>query len=85
MPSVKELIRPSTPAEAVAAFRGSGGTALYIAGGTILVHATASVDTAVDVTGLGAGTVRQGDDGSVVIGAATRISDLARSDAAAGL
>lgn len=79
MSTIKELIRPDTPGEAVRAHAGSPGIALYISGGTILVHAGATIDTAVDLCGIGAAGVSTEPDGSVVIGGCTSIDDLARS------
>ena len=79
MSTIRELIRPNSPEEAVRAHAGSSGTALYISGGTILVHAGAMIDTAVDLCAIGARGVSTEPDGTVVIGACTQIGALARS------
>ncbi len=79
MSTIRELIRPDSPEAAVRAHAGSPGTALYISGGTILVHAAATIDTAVDLCAIGARGVSTEPDGTVVIGACTHIGDLVRS------
>jgi len=79
MSTIREVIRPVSPEEAVRAYAGSSGTVLYISGGTILVHAGAEIDTAVDLCAIGARGVSTEPDGTVVIGACTPIADLARS------
>ncbi len=83
MSTIRELIRPGSPEEAVRAHAGSPGTALYISGGTILVHAGATIDTAVDLCAIGARGVSTEPDGTIVIGACTPVAELARSGEAA--
>jgi len=85
MSTLKELIQPNSPEEAVQAYAGGSGTTLYISGGTILVHAGASIDTAVDICRIGAREISAGPDGTLTIGGCARIADLARSEAASAV
>jgi len=84
MSTITNLIRTSSPEEAVEAYTAGVGTTLYLSGGTILVHAGASIDTAVDICRIGADAISLEPDGTLVLGACTHIGDLARSPEAAG-
>lgn len=83
MLDLKNLYRPKSAEEAVRALLESEGTGLYVAGGTIVVPTgSPSLDYLVDLTGAGLDYVRVEDtsDGrALVIGAMTRIADLAIS------
>lgn len=80
---IKQLHRPSTAEEAFRALGASEGNGLYVAGGTIVVHSGAALDFLVDVTAAGLGGVSEEQDGSLVIGATTTVSELCRSEAVA--
>jgi CO/xanthine dehydrogenase FAD-binding subunit len=83
MLDLKNLYRPKSAEEAVRALLETEGTGLYVAGGTIVVPTgSPSLDYLVDLTGVGLDYVRVEDtpDGrALVIGAMTRIADLAAS------
>jgi len=83
MLDLRNLYRPKSPEEAVRALLETEGTGLYVAGGTIVVPTgSPSLDYLVDLTGTGLDYVRVEDtpDGrALVIGAMTRIADLATS------
>jgi len=83
MLDLRNLYRPKSPEEAVRALLETKGTGLYVAGGTIVVPTgSPSLDYLVDLTGTGLDYVRVEDtpDGrALVIGAMTRIADLATS------
>ncbi len=85
MSTLKQLIQPRSPEEAVRAYADAEGTTLYISGGTILVHAGAAIDTAVDTCRIDAREISMESDGTLAIGACARIADLARSAAAAAV
>ncbi len=85
MSTITTLIRPGSPEEAVEAFAAASGTTLYLSGGTVLVHAGATIDTAVDLCGIGADRLEASSDGSLVLGACVRIGDIARSEAASSV
>ena len=66
--------------DAVRLYSEADGRCLYIAGGTIVVHKRGPLaDLLVDLTTAGLDYIRIAEDGSIRIGAATRIADLKRS------
>jgi carbon-monoxide dehydrogenase medium subunit len=83
MLDLKNLYRPKSPEEAVRTLLETEGTGLYVAGGTIVVPTgSPSLDYLVDLTDAGLDYVRvedTPDGGALVIGAMTRIADLATS------
>jgi carbon-monoxide dehydrogenase medium subunit len=86
MLDLRTLARPGSPSQAVKALADAGERALYVAGGTILLHARDSgIRTLVDLTAAGLEYVRVekpfggGGGGRLLIGAATRIATLLRS------
>ena len=85
MSTLTKLIQPDSPEEAVRAYAAGSGTTLYLSGGTILVHAGASIDTAIDICRIGARDITAHSDGSLVIGACATVGDLARSQEAASV
>jgi len=89
MLDLKCLERPRNPEEAVRLFSEAEGAGLYVAGGTVVVSAgSPNLDFLVDLgrAGLDYERVVAGADvPHLAIGAATRISDLARSPEASRL
>jgi carbon-monoxide dehydrogenase medium subunit len=84
MLDLQDLLRPRSPSGAVKALADAGDKTLYLAGGTILLHARDSgIRTLVDLTSAGLEYVRLerlgAAAGRLVIGAATKIATLLRS------
>jgi carbon-monoxide dehydrogenase medium subunit len=89
MLDIKVLERPTTPEEAVKAFAEGSGSALFLAGGTILVPAASpNLDRLVDLADTGLDYVREdaGEAGpEIAVGATTRIARLATDPLLKGL
>lgn len=90
MHDLETLLRPRTPSAAVKALADSGQKSLYVAGGTILLHARGSgIRTLVDLASAGLEYLRAersfggGGASHLNIGAATKIATLLRSPEAA--
>lgn len=76
--------RPGSAAEALRSLAEGRGRGLYVAGGTIVVPAgSPNLDYLVDLTDAGLSGLRVREDGSIDVGATTRVSDLARAGAIA--
>lgn len=76
MLDLRALLRPTDPVEAVRVYGETGGSGLYVAGGTVIVPAgSPNLDFLVDITSTGLDFVRA-EHGHLSIGAATRVSDL---------
>ena len=85
MLDLRALLRPKDASEAVRLFSETEGSGLYVAGGTVIVPAASTnLDFLVDLTAAGLDYIRREDD-HLCIGATTRLSDLHRSEDAAGL
>jgi carbon-monoxide dehydrogenase medium subunit len=86
MLDLRAVPRPTSPEEAVKLFAEAEGNGLYVAGGTIIVPAGSSrLDFLIDLSRAGLNYIRMPDEGprssrDLVIGAGTRVGDLARSE-----
>jgi CO/xanthine dehydrogenase FAD-binding subunit len=90
MYDLETFLKPRSPSAAVKALADSGEKSLYVAGGTILLHARESgIRTLIDLTSAGLEYLRDesslggGGASHLNIGAATRIATLLRSPEAA--
>jgi CO/xanthine dehydrogenase FAD-binding subunit len=90
MCDLETLLKPRSPSAAVKALADSGQKSLYVAGGTILLHARDSgIRTLIDLTSAGLEYLRAersfggGGASHLNIGAATKIATLLRSPDAA--
>lgn len=80
MKHFRQYVRPETLEEAVSLRKSVGPKSLYIAGGTTVVpFGSKNVEVLIDISRLGPEGISR-DDGTLTIGAATRLSELLRPE-----